>query len=231
MLYLIPSFLGTESRPGVLPAEILQCIENISVVFAENPKTARKFFKQLGVQKPLSEFVYYTLDKRSSAEELREYLNILKGQKSCGIISEAGCPAIADPGSALVEMAHRAGIKVLPLVGPSSILLALMASGLNGQSFSFHGYLPIDGKELAKKLADCIPAAQQGYAQIVMETPYRNLKLFGELLNRLPDNFRLCVAANLTQESEWIKTALISEWKKSKAPEIHKIPAIMVFGI
>ncbi|TXC76164.1 SAM-dependent methyltransferase [Luteibaculum oceani] len=230
-LYLVPCHLGEDARDNTINPEVRIVCNKLDGFLAENPKSCRAFLKSINLEKPLQSFDYYDLNKRTSDIERSEYISLLKSGKNLGIISEAGCPGIADPGADMVRIAQQNNIKVVPLVGPSSILLALIATGIGGQQFTFHGYLPVDEKELKGKLDQCIAAAQQGVTQIVMETPYRNLKLFKALCNNLPNNFQLGVASNLTQKTEWIKTQKVSAWSKQPEPSIHKVPTIFVFGV
>lgn len=222
--------MGPNTRFNAVHPEIHHVLKSLDGFLAENPKTCRTFLKEINIEKALQEYEYHLLDKRSEYEQLREYISWLKAGKNLGIISEAGCPGIADPGAPMVAMAHREGIAVVPLIGPSSILMALMASGLNGQSFTFHGYLPINAAEQKKKLDFCIQQMSFGYSQVVMDTPYRNDKLFDALLKQLAADVKLCVAVNITQEDEFIQTKTIAEWKKGKRPQLHKIPCIFAFG-
>ena len=230
-IYLIPCGLGDNPRfPGVNP-EIIAVCNAVDGFLAENPKTCRAFLKTLDLDKKLQDFEYYLLDKKSPAQDLMDYLKLLKEGKNLGIISEAGCPGIADPGALMVSLAQRNDINIIPLVGPSSILMAIMGSGLSGQQFTFHGYLPIKEGEQKKRLDGCIQQAMIGYSQVVMDTPYRNLRLFQTLVKQLPLDFKLCIAANITQKDEWIKTHSIAYGIKLPEPNIHKIPAILLFGL
>lgn len=229
-LYLVPCHLGEDAREDTINPEVIRVCNQLDGFLAENQKSCRAFLKSLSLEKPLQAFEYYDLNKRSSDIERSEYISLLKSGKNLGIISEAGCPGIADPGADMVRMAQQNNIRVVPLIGPSSILLALIATGIGGQQFTFHGYLPVDEKQLKTKLDHCISEAQRGTTQLVMETPYRNLKLFKSLCTKLPNHFLLGVAANLTQKKEWIKTQKVSAWKKQKEPNIHKVPTIFVFG-
>lgn len=228
LVYLIPAPLH-EDALSALPPYILAAIKDCSVLFVENERTARRYFKKWDKQIVIEDFEWHVMGKENT-HYLTQFQKHLKTNRNIGIISEAGCPGIADPGQLLVEVAHRAGATVKPLVGPSSILLALMASGLNGQQFQFHGYLPIEqGKKIKKirQLEDLI--RQNGSAQIFIETPYRNNQLLETLLNHCQPATRLCIAADLNAPSEWIYTDDIKSWKQKKI-DLHKRPAIFLLG-
>ncbi|SDB43818.1 16S rRNA (cytidine1402-2'-O)-methyltransferase [Flavobacteriaceae bacterium MAR_2010_188] len=227
-LYLIPTFLGDNPPLSVLPPSIEMVISEIDHFIVENEKTARRFIKQICPQKPQTDLKFRVLNKFSQAEEVNSFLEPCKKGFSMGLLSEAGCPGIADPGSEAVMVAHQNKIRVIPLVGPSSIVLALMASGMNGQSFAFHGYLPIDTREkktMLKKLERL--SIENNQSQIFIETPYRNNKILEDLCSALNPMTRLCVAADLTLPSEFIKTMPISEWRGMKI-DLHKRPSIFI---
>ncbi len=227
-LYLIPSTLGPSSIEYSIPSEVVSIINQIDLFVVEKPKTARAFLKQVGYEKPISEAQMAVLDKRSTQDDAMEtFMELMQG-KNLGILSEAGAPGVADPGSILVKIAHENNIKVTPLVGPSSFVLALMASGLNGQGFSFHGYLPINGGERVRKLKELERNARSHkQTQIFMETPYRNEAMFESVLKACHPNTQLCIACDLTLPTEYIKTASVNDWKKIK-PKIHKRPAVFL---
>lgn len=228
LVYLIPAPLQEDALTA-LPAYILAAIKDCSVLFVENERTARRYLKKWDKQIVIEDFEWHVMGKENT-HYLTQFQKQLKTNRNIGIISEAGCPGIADPGQLLVEAAHRVGATVKPLVGPSSILLALMASGLNGQQFQFHGYLPIEqGKKIKKirQLEDLI--RQNGSAQIFIETPYRNNQLLETLLNHCQPTTRLCIAAELTAPAEWIHTDDIKAWKQKKI-DLHKRPAIFLLG-
>jgi 16S rRNA (cytidine1402-2'-O)-methyltransferase len=196
----------------------------------ENIRTARRFISSLKVEKNIPDLEFEVLDKNTSAEEVKNLLLPVINGADAGIISEAGCPGIADPGAVAVKYAHNYGIKVVPLVGPSSILLALMASGFSGQSFVFHGYLPIEAKDREKSIKEIeLMAMKKNQTQIFMETPYRNEKLFQDLLKYCRPDTLLCIAKDITGENEYINTLPISDWKSS-APEIQKSPVIFLLS-
>ena len=227
-VYLIPSLLGESPYNRVIPEYNLEIIRSINTFVVENEKSARKFIKQVCPEKIQAELELYILDKDTEPQELFELIKLLDQGKTLGIISEAGLPAVADPGAQLVKVAQEKRIQVIPLVGPSSILLALMASGMNGQNFSFHGYLPIDKNERKKKLGQLeAESSRTGVAQIFMETPYRNNQMIEDLTKILRSETKICVACDITLESEDIRTRSIKEWSKEKY-DFHKRPAIYV---
>ncbi|MBA3900703.1 MAG: SAM-dependent methyltransferase [Bacteroidetes bacterium] len=229
-LYLIPAPLGDDSDyQKILPPFIGAVVNTISHYVVENEKTARHYLKKLKIEKPLQELILYPLNKFTPAEDISGYLKPLEDGHNMGIISEAGCPGVADPGAEVVKLAHEKNIKVVPLTGPSSILLALMASGLNGQSFSFHGYLPIEQRDRAKKIKDLeYYSRANNHTQIFIETPYRNEKMLEDLIKNLPDSTLLCIAVDITLPTEYIITLPISKWKKKKI-HFHKKPAVFLF--
>ena len=228
MLYLIPTHLGNADTQ-LLPQQIKNVIEECEVLFAENLKTARHFLKALNVQKKIDNFEWHELTKDTNENELQSFSKIIQ-QKKCGVVSEAGVPAVADPGAALVKIAQQKNVKVIPLTGPSSILMALMASGMNGQSFCFHGYLPIEKMERIKKIKTLELVAQKNnQAQIFIETPYRNNAMLADILQHCEANTLLCIAANITLSGEFIQTKKTSDWKKS-VPNLNKKPAVFIIG-
>lgn len=227
-VYLIPSLLGTSPHQRVLPDYNTGIIQSINTFVVENEKSARKFIKQVCPEKVQADLEIYILDKDTDARELFDIVKLLDQGKTIGIISEAGLPAVADPGAQLVKVAQEKRIPVVPLVGPSSILLALMASGMNGQNFAFHGYLPIDKNERKKRLTHLeAESAKTGIAQIFMETPYRNNQMIDDLTKILRGDTKICVACDITLESEDIRTRTVKEWK-SENYDFHKRPAIYV---
>lgn len=231
MLYLIPSLLADDqSVDRVLPADVKTLISSLDYFLVENVKTARRFLKKVDRDIVIDELRFEILDKRSTEDEVLQMILPLLNDKKAGIISEAGCPGIADPGALAVELCHQNNVKVVPLVGPSSILLALMASGMNGQIFTFHGYLPIDKKQRSQAIRQLDrEVVQHGSSQIFMETPYRNHQLLDDILKNASDYTRLCIAANITADDEMIVTKPIAEWRKTKI-DIHKKPAIFILG-
>ncbi len=227
-LYLIPTLLGDTEPLEVLPLSIKRVVEGLEHFIVENERSARRFIKKLTPRKSQDQLQLSLLNKYTEPELLPEYLDpCLKGH-SMGVLSEAGCPAVADPGAVIVRLAHEKGIQVIPLVGPSSLLLALMGSGMNGQNFAFNGYLPIDPNERRKRIRELEKrSAELGQSQLFMETPYRNEKLFAELMQMLRKDTRLCVAADLTLKTEFIRTLSVEQWK-NQAPDLNKRPAIFI---
>jgi len=227
-LFLIPNLLAPDSIPSVLPCNIKETVDQIEYFFAEDLRTGRRFLSELKVSKRIEELKFYKVDKDTSAEEIRTYFAEIPKEENIGVLSEAGCPCIADPGSVAVYEAHKLGMQVVPLVGPSSILLALMASGLNGQSFVFLGYLPID-KEARSKAIRTIEkeSLQKNQTQIFIETPYRNNKLIEEILRVCNPGTKLCMASNLTASNQVIAMKTIKEWKE-RLPDLDKQPAIFL---
>jgi len=224
MVYIIPSLLDEEGMPA-MPSYILTAIKHCNVLFTENERTARRFLKQLSKDIVIDDFEWVTIHK-SEKEILPVFKQKLKEGKIAGIISEAGCPGIADPGQILITAAHDMNVEVRPLVGPNSILLALMASGLNGQQFRFAGYLPIESYKRIKAIRELeIESKKKEMTQIFIETPYRNNQLFDALIKTCMASTRLCIATNLTSSNEFIKTKTIEYWKKNK-PDLHKKPSI-----
>jgi len=227
-LYLIPTRLGDNPPLEVLPISIKKIIEQLDHYIVENEKTARRFIKRVSPNKPQPSLKLSVLNKYTTEAERNTYLNFCIEGGSVGLLSEAGCPAIADPGADIVSLAHQMNIQVVPLVGPSSIILALMASGMNGQSFAFNGYLPIDKGERKTKLKTLERlSAEQNQSQAFIETPYRNMKMLEDLANTLQPNTRVCVACDLTLPTEFIRTQPAKDWKHNKE-DLHKRPAIFI---
>lgn len=227
-LYLIPTPLGEQSLDGILPAEVRTIAARIDTFIVEHAKTARAFLKQIATHTPLQQLNLLVLDEHTQAKELAALLAPLLAGKDVGLISEAGCPAVADPGSNLVRLAHQRSIRVVPLVGPSSILLALMASGLPGQRFTFHGYLPVDKAERKEKLLELEQAARsRDETQIFIETPYRNRQMLDAILESCDDTTALCVATDVTLATEDIRTLSVAEWRK-KLPAMDKRPTVFL---
>lgn len=230
-LYLIPVTLGETEVSRVLPSYNAEVILQIKHFIVEEVRSARRFLKKVDRNIQIDDLAFYPMGKHASPELFASYLRPLEQGESVGVISEAGCPAVADPGADVVAIAQRKGLRVVPLVGPSSILLAVMASGFNGQSFAFNGYLPIEPGERTKRLN---LLEQRVYAerqtQLFIETPYRNAKLFAEILRTCRPQTRLCVAAGLTCAEEFIRTRTVQEWKRHPLPDLSKIPAIWVIG-
>ncbi|MDX1544633.1 MAG: SAM-dependent methyltransferase [Christiangramia sp.] len=227
-LYLIPVGLGDSDPEKVFPPINKHIIENIDDFIVENEKSARRFIKHILPEKSQQSLKLKGLNKFTDPAEIPSFLDAAREGKNIGLLSEAGCPGVADPGAEIVKLAHRYNIQVVPLIGPSSILLAMMASGMNGQSFSFHGYLAIDKKERKHEIKQLERiSAEKNQAQIFIETPYRNMKFLEDLIQNLHPTTRICVACDLTLNTEFIKTATASEWKDIKT-DLHKRPAIFI---
>ncbi|HNO74661.1 MAG TPA: SAM-dependent methyltransferase [Nitrosomonas mobilis] len=228
-LYLVPTPLGESGLPPVLPAEVQQRLSAIRHFVVEHSKTARHFLKQIAGLPPLASLELMELSEHTAAKVLPDLLAPLLNGRDVGLLSEAGCPAVADPGASLVRLAHQQGIQVVPLVGPSAILLALMASGLNGQRFCFHGYLPVVQDARDEKILQLEKRSrQENETQIFIETPYRNLRLLEALLQRCNAQTQLCIACNLTLVDEYVFTRAIGEWRQNSLPAIHKRPAVFL---
>ncbi|MDO4695552.1 SAM-dependent methyltransferase [Porphyromonas sp.] len=231
-LYLIPISLGISPTDRYQPLYNLQVLSGLKVFIVENAKTARQYIKSVLPESKISELTIYEIDKHNGYVYPAEVMQVLLSGTDIGLMSEAGCPAVADPGSLIVREAHQKGIQVVPLIGPSSILLSLMASGFSGQRFTFLGYLPIDEKKRKSQFTDMIHRVREhGETQIFIETPYRNDKMIAELCKTLPDSIHLCVAIDLTTENEEIHSHSIKEWKKIFSQiSLHKRPAIFLIG-
>ena len=230
-LYLIPVELGDTPQERVLPAYNHDIILGIKHFIVEEVRSARRFLKRVDRDININELTFYPMGKHADAALFAQYLKPLEAGESVGVISEAGCPAVADPGADVVAIAQRKGLQVVPLVGPSSMLMAVMASGLNGQSFAFNGYLPIapaDRMKLLKQLET--RAVQERQTQLFIETPYRNATLFDTLCETLRPQTRLCIAAGITKDAEWICTRTVADWKRHPLPDLSKTPAIFLFG-
>jgi 16S rRNA (cytidine1402-2'-O)-methyltransferase len=230
-LYLIPVTLGDTPVENVIPALPLEIIGRIRHFAVEDIRSARRYLRGAGLRSSFDDLRFYPLNEHVGDEELDEMLQVLLGGNPMGILSEAGVPAVADPGSRLVALAHRHGIRVIPLTGPSSILLALMASGMNGQSFRFHGYLPVKKPLRQNRIRQIEKEAfESRETQIFMETPYRNMSLLEDLLAVCRPDTMLCLAVDISLDTEFIRTRTVREWRR-KIPEIHKRPAIFLLGI
>lgn len=228
-LYLIPTTLGENEPLEVLPISLKSTIEEIDYYIVENEKSARRFIKKVTPRKSQPELNIQLLNKYTDPTSLPSLLDPCLEGFDVGILSEAGCPGIADPGADVVRLAHQLNIRVIPLVGPSSVILALMASGLNGQSFAFNGYLPIETADRKRAIKNFEKQARNsGQSQIFIETPYRNDKLMEEFLRTLAGSTLLCLAVDLTLPSELVITRPVSEWKQEKLPDLHKRPAIFI---
>lgn len=227
-LYLIPTTLGDNEPLEVLPYLVKEVIEKLDCFIVENEKTARKFIKRIAPEKSQPSLKIFSLDKYADQLEVSTYLDVCAKGVSVGLLSEAGVPAIADPGAEIVKLAHQKNIRVIPLVGPSSIILAMMASGFNGQNFAFNGYLPIEASERKEAIKSLEKLSKdKNQSQIFIETPYRNEKLFIDLKSTLNPRTRLCIASDITLSSEYIKTLEIKDWKNER-PDLNKRPTIFI---
>ena len=228
-LYLIPVTLGDDNIAQVLPANVVATAQKLDTFVVETEKPARHFLSTIKTAKPVRELALHLLNEHTEDKALPDLLKPLLAGKDVGLMSDAGCPGVADPGARLVALAHQKGIRVVPLVGPSSILLALMASGLNGQQFAFLGYLPVDKTERANRLKEIEKRAQSHHeTQIFIETPYRNMQMLEAILSTCHANTRLCIASQLSLPDEMIATKTISQWKQSTLPDLHKKPTVFL---
>ena len=227
-VYLLPMLLHEEGFES-MPSDVLTWIQQCDAFFVENEKTARRYFKKLWKEMVIDDYTWHAIHKVEN-EQIHAFSQLLKQGKNIGILSEAGCAGIADPGQILVAAAQELGAIVKPYTGPSSLLLALMGSGMNGQNFHFHGYLPIDALERKKKIQTLETEIKQtGVTQLFIETPYRNNQLFEAITQNCHPNTKLCVAMELTGPNEWIKTQSVANWKNSK-PELHKKLVVFLLG-
>lgn len=227
-LYLIPTSLGECSFDHILPTHNTEIVTKLKYFIVEDVRTARRFLKKANPEIIIDDLSFFILNQHTTPEELSEFLRPMSNGNDMGVLSEAGCPAIADPGADVVAIAQKSNFSVVPLVGPSSILLSLMASGFNGQSFAFVGYLPIQPVERSKALKKLENRAYtENQSQIFIETPYRNMKMLDEILHTCQPNTRLCIAVDITLENEFIKTKTIKEWKNN-LPDLSKRPCIFL---
>lgn len=229
-LYLVPTTLGSEGVEHIIPQEVAAKTISFRYFAVEEIKSARRYLRKLDREFPIDDCQFFIINKRSSIEDVMPIIRVLNEGNDVGIISEAGCPGIADPGAELVAVAHQQGIHVHPLVGPSSILLTLIASGFNGQEFAFHGYLPKERKERIRKIKELeFNTNKEGVTHLFMETPFRNNNLVEDLLNELKDDTLLCIGSDLTNYGERIQTMSVVDWRK-KIYSLDKIPAIFALG-
>lgn len=229
ILYLIPASLGEAPWAATHPADVRTLACQLDYFVVENSRTARAELKRLEHPRPLRELDIRELPEKPTSIDLDELLAPVLAGGNAGLMSEAGCPAVADPGALLVRRAHEKGLRVVPLVGPSSLLLSLMASGLNGQSFAFHGYLPVEEPARTKRIRELEAESRQyNRSQLFIETPYRNEKLFAALLTTCTPSTRLCVARALTTPEEWVASRSIAQWKKAAPPELAKRPTVFL---
>jgi len=227
-LYLIPCTLGDSSPELAIPRLVMETITDLNIFVVEKVRTARRYIRQVSSEKNINEITFLEMGKHTTENEISGYIKYLMEGKDVGILSEAGVPGIADPGSSLVKMAHENNLQVIPLTGPSSIMLALMAAGLNGQRFRFHGYLPINNSERTKTIQLLEKESEiHDETQVFIETPYRNMALLDDMLNYLNNKTRVCIATDITLPSEFISTRQVLEWKKNK-PELHKRPTVFL---
>lgn len=230
-LYLIPVTLGDTSHENVLPSYNAQVVGQIRHFVVEEIRTARRFLRRMDREFPIDDCTFYEMGKHADVSRFSEYLAPIAKGHPVGVISEAGCPAVADPGADVVSLAQKRGIRVVPLVGPSSMILSVMASGLGGQSFAFNGYLPVQDADRAKRLKQLESRAwTEGQTQLFIETPYRNRKMFDTMCASLRPDTRMCIAAGITTADEWIRTQTIHDWKRTGMPDLGKIPAIFLIG-
>ena len=227
-LYLLPSLLGETPPEKVLPHENLEIIRSLDHFIVEEERTARRFLIRCGYDKPLDSVIFYVLNEHTPVQEI-PVLFSASGESHLGLLSEAGVPAVADPGSALVEEAHKLGIRVIPLVGPSSIIMALMASGLNGQNFTFNGYLPVKNPARVNRIRQIEKRSEvENQSQVFIEAPYRNNQLVGALIEVCKPGTRLCIASNITLPDEWIRTKKIRDWKNLPPPDLKRQPSVFI---
>lgn len=227
-LYFIPVTLGDDNISNVLPPDVVSIAQQLDEFIVENEKTARHFLSTIKHAKPIREIVLKTLNEHTTDKELPVLLNALMSGKNVGLMSEAGCPGIADPGAKLAALAHQKGIRVAPLVGPSSILLSLMASGLNGQRFTFLGYIAADKNSRITQLKEIEKRSRLQETQIFIETPYRNQHMLEDILANCNAETRLCIACNISLADEYIVTKRIKEWKQNPLPDLHKRPTVFL---
>jgi len=228
-LYLIPSPLSDEAPAGMIPEFVKTTVSALRFFIVEDKRTCRRFLRKLDPSFPIDDSTFFIFNEHTVRTDLEKFLEPARKNKDIGIMSEAGLPCVADPGFEIVQTAHQMGIHVIPLPGISSIFMALMASGLNGQSFAFHGYLPVKKDEKVKRLKQLISiSSSERQTQIAMEAPYRNNPFLDDLLETLPSKTLLCIAADITSPAEFIKTSTVSEWKKNK-PDLNKKPALFLF--
>lgn len=228
-LYLIPSFLGNENYAEIFPELNKSIIQSLKTFIVEDERTARRFLKKVEPSIIIDNLNFLLLNEHTTAKDYEKYLTNIKDE-SIGLLSDAGVPCIADPGSVIVEMAHKLNFQIIPLIGPTSIILALMASGMNGQNFAFNGYLPVKQPQRSKAISFFEKRSiTEKQTQIFIEAPYRNIQLFNDFLNTCDRNTKLCIACDVTLESQFIKTKTIDEWKQA-TPEINKKPAIFLLS-
>jgi len=228
-LYLIPVPIDQNDRESVLLEKHRKIVEHLDYFIVENEKTARLYLGALDLHKPINQLHFEVLTQTTTPEDIRHYLTPLLEGFDVGLLSESGCPGVADPGSKVVALAHQKNIKVIPMTGPSSIILALMASGLNGQQFKFHGYLPSEKEDRIKKIITIENESNKYHeTQIFIETPYRNQHIFNDMIDKLQDKTKLCIALDMTSENEFILTKSIKDWKRETAPDLKNKPCVFL---
>lgn len=229
-IYLIPTTLGDTPIERVIPTEVQDKVKTIRHFIVEDIKTARRYLRKMDRTFPIDETEFYILNKHTTEPEISVYMGKIPSNCDIGIMSEAGCPGVADPGAVIVKIAHEKGLEVIPFVGPSSILLGLMGSGFSGQNFSFHGYLPKERNLRIKKIMQLEKTTEKdGSTQIFMDTPFRNMNLLEDLLDKLKPDTLLCLASNITCNDAQIKTKTVARWKK-KIPNLQKVPCMFLIG-
>lgn len=228
-LYIIPNTLGGESIQDIIPQEVILKASGIRHFIVENLKSSRRLLRKMDRQFPIDESMFIEMNKRSTEQDTMKGLHWLIEGHDVGVISDAGCACVADPGADIVSLAHSQKIAVIPFVGPSSILLSLMGSGFSGQNFSFHGYLPKDRKERIRTLKTYEFDARKGYTQIFMDTPYRNMNVLEDLLNELADHTQLCIASNITLHNQRVRTMSVEDWREN-AYDLSKSPCVFLIG-
>jgi len=229
-VHLIPNVISEDSLDSTIPSSLRTLVSTIDHYVVENEKVARRYLKKLRPEIVIDELQFYSMGKHAEADSMSRALTALKNGNHVGVISDAGCPGVADPGSEFVRLAHETGHRVTPYVGPSSILLTLMASGMNGQQFCFHGYVPKDRRERLDMIKGLIRSIRQNRStQLFMDTPFRNDSLLEDLISSVPDDIRICIAKDITGQSEFIRSEKASYWKKNK-PELRKIPVLFALG-
>ena len=227
-IYLIPNLLGESEISNNIPIGVQETAINLRCFIVENIKIARRYLRKIDREFPIDDCTFFELNKHTDPTEISRFLDPIQNGTNIGVISDAGCPGIADPGADVIKVAHQKDIQVVPLIGPSSILLALISSGMNGQNFSFNGYLPKERNERNKALKSLEQKARNG-AQIFMDTPFRNMNLLDDILETCNENTMLCIACDITLETEFIKSKTIAYWKKNK-PQLNKRPCMYVLG-
>ncbi len=227
-LYLLPNTLGESPIDYNLPKDVIEIIKSLRYFVVENIRSARRFLKRVDKEIDIDSLIFFVLDKHTKPNDIPSFLRPLHDGKNLGMLSEAGCPGVADPGADIAKLAHEQNIQVVPLVGPSSILLSVMASGLNGQSFAFHGYLPVKKGEAPKAIKDLEERSRkENQTQLFIEAPYRNMRMLQDIVQTCSSKTRLCIACDITLETEYIVTKTIAQWK-GKLPDINKRPAMFL---